>query len=171
MKCDRCDNPASVHLIEVVDGQKVEKHLCEQHAIEDGVQVQATHAPINELLEKFVLKHSGSEQDVREISCDNCGMTYARFRKHGLLGCPRCYEVYADQLAVLLKRAHEGADQHIGKVPERAGADEARQQRLMQLRRELDRAVAAEQYERAARLRDQVRRAEATAGVDAEGER
>jgi protein-arginine kinase activator protein McsA len=29
MKCDRCDNPATVHLIDVRDARPVEQHLCE----------------------------------------------------------------------------------------------------------------------------------------------
>jgi protein arginine kinase activator len=170
MKCDRCDNPATVHLIEIVNGKKIEKHLCEQHAVEEGVQVKVTNAPINELLEKFVLKHSGGgEPAVRPSSCENCGMTYAEFRKRGLLGCPQCYDVFKPQLEILLKRAHEGANEHVGKIPARAGADELRQQRLMQLRRELEQAVAAEQYEKAAKLRDEVRQVETGEGGEAEG--
>jgi len=161
MKCDKCDQNATVHLIEIVEGKKIEKHLCEAHAGEEGVAVKAANAPINELLEKFVLKHSGavgSETD--EATCESCGLTYSDFRKRGLLGCPACYEAFEDQLGPLLKRAHEGADRHIGKVPHYAGADEMRQQRLLQLRRQLDQAVASEAYETAARLRDEVRQLE-----------
>jgi len=160
MKCDKCDKPATVHLIEIIDGNKIEKHLCEGHASEEGIAVKVTNAPINELLEKFVLKHSGAEtapvETAREMSCGMCGMSYADFRKRGLLGCASCYDAFEAALGPLLTRAHEGADHHIGKVPHRAGADELRQQRLMQLRRELDQAVAAEKYEAAARLRDEV---------------
>ncbi len=161
MKCDRCDKPATVHLIEIVEGKKIEKHLCEQHAAEEGVAVKVTNAPINELLEKFVLKHSGAQPAETELSCEQCGLSYEAFRKRGVLGCPACYEAFAPTLKTLLARAHEGATQHIGKAPRNCGADTLRQQRLMQLRRELDQAVAAEQYETAARLRDQVQQIEA----------
>ncbi len=162
MKCDKCDKTATVHLIEIVEGQKIEKHLCEAHAAEEGVAVKVTNAPINELLEKFVLKHSGaSGAETREAECETCGLTYGEFRKRGLLGCPACYEAFEPQLEALLKRAHEGAGRHLGKVPRYAGADEIRQQRLLQLRRQLDQAVASEAYETAARLRDEVRQLEA----------
>jgi len=160
MKCDRCDKPATVHLIEIVDGKKIEKHLCEQHAAEEGVAVKVTNAPINELLEKFVLKHSGSHEVGEELSCEHCGMGYEEFRKRGVLGCPACYDAFAPALGTLLARAHEGAEQHIGKMPQASGTDMLRQQRLMQLRRELDQAVAAEEYEAAAKLRDQVQQIE-----------
>jgi protein arginine kinase activator len=161
MKCDKCDKPATVHLIEIVEGQKIEKHLCEEHAVEDGVATKVTQAPINELLEKFVLKHTGSESREAELGCESCGLTYGEFRKKGLLGCPQCYEAFEPVLGPMLERAHEGSSRHLGKVPVHAGPDERRQQRLLQLRRELDRAVASEAYERAASIRDQVRQLEA----------
>ncbi len=160
MKCDKCDQPATVHLIEIVNGKKIEKHLCEQHATEDGVAVKMSAAPINELLEKFVLKHSPSQEADEVQACADCGMTWEQFRKRGLLGCPGCYAAFDDALMPLLERAHEGGNCHIGKAPRCAGTDELRQQRLMQLRRELEQAVASEEYEKAAGLRDQVNQLE-----------
>jgi protein arginine kinase activator len=160
LKCDRCDNQATVHLIEIKSGQKVEKHLCERHAVEEGVAVKMNPAPLNDLLEKFVLKHAGGVAEPAELGCEHCGTTYDEFRRSGLLGCPECYRVFETALAPLLERAHEGASRHIGKVPSRAGIDELRQQRLRQLRRELEDAVAQEQYERAARLRDELNQEE-----------
>jgi protein arginine kinase activator len=49
----------------------------------------------------------------------------------------------------------------VGKVPKRAGLDQKRQNRILRLRAELKGAVAAEDYERAAILRDQIRELEA----------
>lgn len=158
MKCDRCNSQATVHLIEIKGGQKVEKHLCEQHAVEENVAVKVSHAPLNELLEKFVLKAAATEAPAP--SCERCGLTYEEFRKTGLLGCPECYDAFEAALTPLMERAHEGASRHVGKVPSRTGVDELRHQRLMQLRRELEEAVASEQYERAAKLRDQLNQSE-----------
>ncbi len=161
MKCDQCDNQATVHLIEIRGGKKVEKHLCEAHAVEEGVAVKVNQAPISELLEKFVLKpNTGDTTAAAPLSCEACGLTYEQFRKTGLLGCAECYRAFASSLEPLLERAHEGSAQHMGKVPMHAGLDEMRQHRLMQLRRELEEAVAAEQYERAANLRDALSQAE-----------
>ena len=163
MKCDHCDNQATVHLIEIQDGKKVEKHLCENHAVEEGVAVKVQNAPINELLEKFVLKHSQEGEDPgRPVTtrCEGCGISYEEFRKSGLLGCSQCYGAFDRMLMPLLERAQEGATRHLGKVPTHAGINELRQQRLRQLRRELEEAVAAEQYERAAKIRDRVNEVE-----------
>jgi protein arginine kinase activator len=79
------------------------------------------------------------------------------------LGCPHCYSVYEPQLRGLLRRIH-GATQHVGKVylpPDTAEAD--RTARLAGLRRKLQRAVEAEDFERAAELRDQIRALERSA--------
>ncbi|MBI1371257.1 MAG: hypothetical protein GC159_00640 [Phycisphaera sp.] len=161
MKCDSCDKPATVHLIEIKGGQKIEKHLCESCAVDEGVAVKASTPHISDLLEKFMIKHGALEPTQQTVRCEGCGMTQEEFRKSGLLGCPHCYDAFEEALAPLLGRAHEGASQHVGKVPSRAGIDEIRQRRLMQLRRELAEAVDAEQYERAANLRDQLSRVEA----------
>src|SRR2546423_7172491 len=63
MKCDNCNNPATVHLTEIKHGKKIEKHLCEQCAAQnEGLPVKA-HTPINELLTNFVLAHSGLQKE------------------------------------------------------------------------------------------------------------
>jgi protein arginine kinase activator len=90
-------------------------------------------------------------------------MTWAEFRQSGLLGCEQDYTQYEKDLAPLLLRAHEGATHHVGKVPTRRGASGVpmkRQVDVSKLRKDLNRAVEAEDYERAAKLRDQIRVAE-----------
>ncbi len=161
MKCDKCNKPATVHLIEIQNGQKIEKHLCEEHAAEEGIAVKVDNQPINDLLEKFVLKQTGQKETAADPQCDACGTTWSAFRKTGLLGCSTCYVAFESALMPLLERAHpDGANRHLGKVPQSRGTDEHRHQRLLRLRRELDEAVSLEQYERAANLRDQVREVE-----------
>ena len=162
-QCDKCERPATHHSVEIDKGQKIEKHLCDQHAAEEGMAAKSAHAPINELLSNFVKLHSGGEQKTRtenELVCESCGLTFSQFRESSLLGCPSCYDAFEDALAPLLERAHEGGTHHVGKVPNRAGTGEQRQAQLMRMRKQLDEAVAEEDYELAARLRDDIRRLE-----------
>lgn len=161
-KCDRCARPATHHSVEIKQGQKIEKHLCEQHAAEEGLAIKSIHTPINELLTNFVKVHSTGtpEQQQPGMTCDECGLTFAQFRKDTLLGCPECYKSFERPLSTLLERAHEGGTHHIGKVPRRAGAGEQRQALLMRMRKQLNDAVIGEDYERAARLRDDIRKFE-----------
>ena len=153
-KCDKCDKPATVHLTEIVDGQKIEKHLCEDCAAFEGITIK-TDVPISQLLEDFVLQSAGAKTEGR--SCDVCGIRFSEFREKGQLGCPNDYDTFSDLLDPLLERAHEGATQHVGKVPRRAGVDQKKTNAILRLRAQLRSAVAAEDYEQAARLRDQIK--------------
>jgi protein arginine kinase activator len=96
------------------------------------------------------------EQD--PTACPICGLTWTSFKSAGLMGCPHDYELFEGKLAPLLKRAQEGATDHVGKVPRKKKTQETeRQVTSMRLRRELQKAIDAENYEQAARLRDQLK--------------
>ena len=84
----------------------------------------------------------------------------AQFREQSLLGCADCYKAFETPLAPLLERAHESGTHHVGKMPRRAGSGEQRQALLTRMRKRLAEAVAGEDYELAARLRDEIRRYE-----------
>jgi protein arginine kinase activator len=162
MKCDNCNKTATVHLTEIKAGKKIEKHLCEQCAAQNENLPIKSHMPINELLTNFVMAHSGMQKETG-TGCENCGITWAEFRQNGLLGCANDYVVFEKDLTPLLQRAHDNATHHVGKVPARRGGSGVpmkRQADLARLRKDLQRAVEAEDYERAAKLRDQIRQAE-----------
>ena len=153
-KCDNCGKAASIHLTEIIDGRKNEKHLCEECAAGEGVTVKS-NVPISQLLEDFVLQ--SAPQGLSDKTCEVCGMTFSNFRKKGLLGCPNDYDTFSEVLEPLLARAHEGGTRHVGKVPARAGADQKKTNSLLRLRAQLRAAVSAEDYGLAAKLRDQIR--------------
>src|SRR5215475_14407400 len=149
LKCDNCNKPATVHLTEIRNGKKIEKHLCEQCAAQnEGLPVKS-HTPINELLTNFVMAHSGMQKETAGASCAGGGITWAEFRQTGLFGCANDYTVFEKDLTPLLQRAHEGATHHVGKVPTRhggTGVPVKRQFDLTKLRKELSRAVELEDY-------------------------
>ncbi len=177
MKCDNCDKDATVHEVTIKAGAKVEKHLCEQCARQAGMAVQS-HTPITQLLTKYITTQAqgpAAQAAGAAIACPACSTTYAQFRSTGLLGCPDCYTAMEAQLGPILQRAHDGATHHVGKTPHRttlapaappdqgASPPPARDDliaRIQTLRKQLAEAVAAEQYERAAMLRDELARAE-----------
>lgn len=160
MKCDLCNKPAVVHEVTVKNGQKSEVHLCEEHAAESGISVPG-HQPINQLLTQFVLSPTGKGQAGKsrpsrgsKKACPECGMTFAQFRQTGVLGCASCYDAFPEQLSMLIQRAQAGSTHHTGKTPVRSGKSLDRQLERQRLIKQLDAAVDAEQYERAAKLRD-----------------
>lgn len=155
-------------------GVKHERHLCEHCAREAGLN--ATGATLGQLITKFVVTpgvEAGAKPAAvkpapeKPASCRGCGVTFAEFKQTGRLGCADCYTTFEAQLSSLLERAHEGATHHVGKAPSRwearsarAPDDALRRERMDDLRRRLEQAVMAEQYEVAAGLRDELRRVE-----------
>ncbi len=154
-KCDKCGRDATVQITEIEDGQKIEKHLCEECAATEGVTIKA-QVPLKKLLEGMLLQ-SAAEKEFENLACDVCGISFAEFREHQLLGCPNDYQVFEHVLVPLLKRAHEGASEHVGKIPVNAEAGQRRQNELLRLRGRLKEAVGNEDYEAAAALRDRIK--------------
>lgn len=159
INCEKCkQREATVHLTEIVEGQKIEYHFCQECAHAEGVTIQA-QLPLGKVLEGLALQ-SQAEKELAAIRCPVCGMSFLEFRQHQLLGCPNDYEAFDAVLTPLLARAHEGATAHVGKIPVNAAEAERRQSRLLRLRGELKQAVRAEDYERAAALRDDIKKLE-----------
>ncbi len=218
MKCDRCEQEATVHELRVVAGKKVEKHLCETCAREDGIQTHGSGS-VGELVGQLMLASAGPASPLAGVTkpaaCPTCKTTFADFRQTGLMGCADCYAAFERALTGLLERAHEGGMQHIGKSPkhhkvtatraaatpqeaaphaspasqspaatskrskpESAGAGAASPatagakhpdpaEVIAQWRRQLEQALKHEQYEKAAKIRDELRRLTGEAGGSA----
>ncbi len=163
MLCEKCKkNVATVHLTEIVNNQKIEKHLCEECSKEEGYTIK-THVSLQDLLTAFISAHSEASE-VAEKTCPQCGATYADFRNEGRLGCPNDYEVFREAIDPLLEKVH-GKVEYTGKVPSRAGESQRKQYQIMTMRRELREAVEREDYENAAKLRDEIKEKEGTDGT------
>ena len=153
MICQRCKkHKATVHLTDLINNEN--QDLCEQCAVEAGITFKQ-HVPIKELLTDFVMSQAGA-QEAADLTCDDCGTTFAEFRNQGLLGCPNDYLAFEEALGPLIARVQHEGRHHVGKVPSSADKGVKRQHELMRLRRELSNAVEREDYEGAARLRDQL---------------
>ena len=159
MKCDCCSNPATIHLTDIVSGQKKEVHLCQECA-EQKQLVEDQELNLSVILESVIGQHVGPKTDeLSKLTCPICGIKYMEFRAEGRLGCPHDYETFRTALEPLLLRIHRKCE-HVGKVPRRAIQSAARQAELLELRRQLRSAVEQEAYEEAARLRDCLREKE-----------
>ena len=159
--CDLCgENPAVMHLTQVVDNKTTTSNLCERCATERGLYTPAPPGklPLADFLAKMGGGHSMEEEDQsKDLSCPFCGLTASAFKEAGRLGCPQCYSTFEVSLRGLLRRIH-GGTQHVGKVylpPDPSITDI--EKRLEGLRKKLKRAIEAEDFERAALLRDQIK--------------
>lgn len=156
-KCGRCSKPAVLHITEIRDGDVQALHLCE-HCAKDYLSSssESPSPPANPTSEQA--KAHGLSQmsdDADSLVCPNCGITFKEFRAQGRLGCAHDYVVFQDELLPLLENIH-GETQHVGKVPKRAPDASQRQFRLVKLRSRLRASIEEEQYEEAARLRDEI---------------
>jgi protein arginine kinase activator len=154
MLCMFCkQNPAKVHLTQIV-GDKMQKvDLCEECAKQKGVNDPAGFSLADLLLGLGASQEISSGEDVK---CPNCGFTQADFKKAGRLGCSQCYNTFAEGLEGLLKSMHKGV-KHVGKVPVALRQSRDLNDRLKHLQKKLDKAVTSEDFEEAASLRDEIK--------------
>ena len=147
---------ATIHVTEIVDGEKKEIHLCEDCAKKKKIFFPSTNViELSDVLSGLI--EAAGQKDGEELdatTCPECGMSFAEFRASGRFGCANDYEAFRDGVDPLLERMH-GTTQHRGKAAAR-GHSEPPANRLPKLRAELKKAVDEEAYERAARLRDEI---------------
>jgi len=163
MMCDDCGVRPANFLLKAVTGDGVhEKNLCAvcmakyQKKI-PGLDFSNLAGILSGILEgkkDNLVDAQDTEND--SLVCSGCGMTYARFRKEGKLGCARCYSEFRRPLESLLMKVH-GNTQHAGRMPGGLQNDASIRLRIDKLRQDLVKAIAAEEYEQAAQIRDQVR--------------
>jgi len=159
MLCESCkDKEATIHLTQVVEGAVRKLHLCEDCAAKSGFDI---HGPMS--ITDMLLGMGGeapavpapAEPKAKERSCPRCHMRRTDFKKTSRFGCPACYETFAEDLPPLLKAIHR-SERHTGKVPGGEGAKLRATAEIADLQKELDEAIAAERFEEAARIRDEL---------------
>ena len=173
MKCEICHQAEAETVIrETADGEVRERFVCQGCAGRAGGAAGEPDTPslVVEILLGAAL--SLPEADARgrkrggEQPCPACGMTRQEYRKRSRLGCSGCYDHFVRELQPVLRDMHRG-DRHAGKVPDRARHAIARQR----LETALAEAVGRQQFEQAARLRDEIRALESAPDAPAAGVR
>jgi len=169
VKCQECQqNPATVHLTQVINGTKTEIHVCPQCAKEKGYVSQEDEAySLHQLLSGLFHNssngmHNTSQQSEKEkqLQCEKCGMTYQQFARIGKFGCSSCYQAFADRLNPLLRKVHSGNTTHEGKIPKRVESDIHQRMKVRDLKLKLQQAIMDEAFEKAAQYRDQIKELE-----------
>ena len=117
-------------------------------------------------LSKLITSGTLTENEIKEISakslliptptptasnkCPSCGFTSEDVRKTGRLGCGDCYGIFSSLLQDVLNDCQKGT-RHAGKVPK-----SLRKPSKKRLQEDLSTAVGKEQFEEAARIRDEL---------------
>lgn len=166
MICENCKkNNASVHIVKIVNGNKQHLMLCEQCA---NMVADIPLTPTLDELDSFgfqklinglvgYMNNAKENKKDDDVTCKNCGTTYKEFKEKGVLGCGKCYEVFSTTITPVIKRVQVDLE-HVGKVPQKYGKHIIEKRKVTKLKEELQKAVLVEEYERAAELRDEIKR-------------
>ncbi len=164
--CTACQKSiATIHILDLQNGSIVEqKHLCSKCAEQSGMVQQKAHtlkmgsAEMLDLIGSVKMQETEPGKE-RGTCCPSCGLSAAEFKVRGRMGCPRCYEVFRGSVVQVLERVHD-ATCHRGRAPGQGANPPENSNLLAELRQRLATAIADENYEEAAALRDKIRAAE-----------
>ncbi len=164
MLCDICKkNEAVLHIQEVSSEGKKVINLCnecaEKHSQNDPL-LKLSGLNFFDVIEdiKKIGENAVKQKKQSTLKCPKCGWSFKEMdENNGLLGCDKCYETFGCVVESALKYVHRSRI-HTGKRPHNSKNDppELRLEKLRKLENELQNAVAAEEYERAAVLRDEI---------------
>lgn len=155
-------------LTQIIDGQATELALCEKCARDKGLfdPQSLTFAEkffpeefrkrVDQLIQQLSREDADDANPVPVslpdadllTQCPSCRFTLQDFRNTGRLGCPDCYRAFA-------REWHAEAPAEDGETDVAETEDSVALGRRLQ--QKLDEAVAREDYEEAARLRDRIR--------------
>jgi len=163
MQCDYCESKATVFFTQIIDGKTTKSSLCDKCAAEQGVTDP----------EGFLIGHlQGAlkgetkvpkppipvpDPPASTLVCKSCGFSYEDLKKTGRLGCSVCYQTFRKEITHNLGGMHKGVH-HKGRVPEGMMKAFEQRQKLETLQSEMQEAISAEDYEKAAVLRDVIRK-------------
>ncbi len=158
MKCECCHKAeATIHLTQVIDGNVKKLNLCQTCAQKNGIDLNSPISITDVLLGLGAQLGSASPAAAEfDLSCSRCQMTRAEFKKRARLGCPECYNAFMGELSALTKAMHHSG-QHVGKIPARQGSRARITAQIAALQKDIEMAIAKEQYEIAANLRDKIK--------------
>lgn len=168
MLCDVCGKrDAIVFIHQVGAGEKTELHLCSQCAYEHGLKNLEGDMgkALTELLKSLPLERTPSTAEAPQLlkqkkkypeHCPFCGISLQEIKKNGKAGCGTCWNIYKEVLLSAFTK-EQGSIQHQGRYSRIITHAIHKKEELDRLRQLLQTAVTLEDYEQAARYRDQIK--------------
>ncbi|MCD6422737.1 MAG: UvrB/UvrC motif-containing protein [Elusimicrobia bacterium] len=154
MICDICHkNEATIHLKQIINGEKSELHICMDCAIEMGMKVGEMLGSLD-IFSKFL---TGFVQKSPKLFCKTCGKTLEEFYEDGKLGCADCWRTFRAELKDLLKKIQGTAQQKNIPPQQSIKTKTDVDEKIKFLKQKLKEAVEREDFEEAARLRDEIK--------------
>ena len=153
MRCEKCkQNTATVRIQQSANGHKTDMYLCGDCSGEIEMLLLLENIFHGFLSKPPVQAH----RKIGQPTCANCGITFDELKADGMLGCAACYRSFHSILEPLLMNTH-AANYHEGKLPKHSGGHLRQERQLDRLRTYMQQAIDAEDFDRAALLRDKIR--------------
>ncbi len=169
MKCEKCGkNEATVYYRESVNGQTKSWSLCGDcfADMQQSGQIKMETANFwkdpfedffsNDFFQTLMAPSVGRLASGGRKKCSLCGSTLEDIVSEGKVGCPKCYEVFENELEDSVRRIH-GTGRHTGRAPGKFKEKFEQKKKESELEKQLKEAVKAERFEDAARLRDELK--------------
>ncbi|WZL80260.1 excinuclease ABC subunit B [Vallitaleaceae bacterium 9-2] len=156
MLCEKCHKEqATVFFTQVLNGKKVEIHLCATCAKQQEDLFYGDNPSIQKFMSGLLKNSNDVEQEQidQNLVCSKCHMTLDEFRKTSKLGCDACYDAFKPYVNHVLKSV-QGSYRHTGKKPLRMNQSQLKEEQLEELESQLKLALMQEDYMEAARIRD-----------------
>ncbi len=176
MICKNCGKyNAEIYYKQTVNGQTQEYALCSKCAEElkkegklnikipslfDEFDMGLSSGVFFGLNDLFGLPYDNQKAKISEKKkCTLCASTFDDLVKNGKIGCAKCYEIFADELNTSVESIH-GKAKYMGKKPQKYKAKETKEDKIKALKAEMKSAIKAQEFEKAAVLRDEIRELE-----------
>ncbi len=160
MLCEKCKlNEATVFFQQTINGETKEHFLCPVCASLSYSDMSFQNL-FQGFLNNFVNKN-GIELDKPNAPTKkcSCGYSYNDIKNIGKLGCKNCYTTFKTELDEII-RSFQGAGNHTGKTPKRQFDNIVLEKKLDLLKIKLKQRIQSEEYEEAAKIRDEIRKIE-----------
>lgn len=154
MRCQSCGKKeATIRYKENINGSKQELYFCEECAKKLGfINFSNIFSPIFSNIPEYLF----SEEDI--LKCPNCGYTLKDYSKTGLFGCKECYKTFSNELDDMFLKYH-GKNRHF-KLGKNTSKNLEKTESIEKLKEKLKEAIKLEEYEKAAIIRDKIRKIE-----------
>ena len=160
MICQDCKKKdATVHLTQIINNEKIVLSLCKGCAAKRGFHSPLDNVPfpLASILQGLIQQQfAGKKETVPDITCTRCGLTFEEFTQQGRFGCGDCYRTFRPRLELIMRKIH-GSSLHKGKLPVTSKDEPLPIKEEERLEGELKKAIEAEDFERAADLRDKLK--------------
>ena len=165
MTCQICGkHNASMLVRQIIDGKAKELYICRACAKKNHLYAddRKIHLSLKAIFDGLV-SHSEGKEDSNEggrpVVCPDCGTPLSRVKEKKTIGCPRCFFYFRDTVLKIMQDT-AGEVFYAGDISSQPEIFSGAEISLQHLEEELQKALANEEYELAAYLRDKIKERE-----------